>query len=112
MVEERPAERALEEVVSNRVFRMVLPMEVLIDRKRLRLVVALRKTGRVAAGGVAILLAIVELVLLLIEAVNDVFCTTARQVRRAFHVAMRRERRARLRAGQRGGRDVGVDLER
>src|SRR5712671_6882375 len=89
VVEERPAECALEEVVSNRVFRMVLLMEVLIDRKRLGAVVALRQSSRVATGGVAILLAIVELVLLLIEAVNDVFCTTARQVRRAFLVAMR-----------------------
>src|ERR1700674_59369 len=80
VVEERSAERALEEVVSNRVIGMVLLVEVLIDRKRLRVVEALRQAARVAAGRVAILLAVVELILLLIEAVNDVFGAAARQV--------------------------------
>src|SRR6202049_734267 len=83
VVEERSAERALEEVVSDRVVRMILLVEVLVDRKRLRVVVALRQAGGVAARRVAILLAVVELILLLIEAVDDVCRAAARQIRRA-----------------------------
>ena len=67
---------------------MVVLVEVLVDGKRLRVVVALRQADGIATGGVAILLAAVQLVLLLIEAMHDVTGAAARQVRRVVGIAI------------------------
>src|SRR5207249_7430267 len=91
VVEERSTKGALEEVVGNRVFRMVFPMEILVDGKRLGVVVPLRQADGIATGGVAILPAAVQLVLLLVEAVHDVAGTAARQVGGAVGIASGRE---------------------
>ena len=72
VVEERSTERRLEEVVLDRVARMAGAVEVLVDRQRLGVVGAHRQAHRVAARDVAILLAAIDLVLLVIEAVDDV----------------------------------------
>ena len=111
VVEERSTKSALEEVVGNRVFRMVVLVEVLVDGKRLRVVVALRQADGIATGGVAILLAAVQLVLLLVEAVHDVASAAAWQVGRAVGIAIGREGRTGPRARVRASRDVGVDLK-
>ena len=59
-------------------FGMVVRVEVLVDRQRLRVVDAHRQADRVAAGDVAVLLAAIELVLLVVEAMDDVTRATAR----------------------------------
>src|SRR5437773_1624352 len=106
MVEEGATEGGLEEVVGNRVFRMVFPVEVLVDGKRLGVVVALRQADGVATGRIPILGPVIELVLLLVETVHDVFSATAGQVGRVGRQAMWREDpRLRARAGVLG--DVG-----
>ena len=79
MVEERAAERTLEEVVGDRVVGMTRLVEVRIDRQRGRVVNAHGQPNRVATGHVPVLCAAVQLVLLLIEAVDHVGRASARQ---------------------------------
>src|SRR5207248_3566094 len=111
VVEKRSTKSALEEVVGNRVFRMVFLVEVLVDGKRLGVVVALRQADGIATGGVAILPAAVQLILLLVEAVHDVAGAAACQVGRAVGIASGREGSAGRRAGMRRRWYVGVDLK-
>jgi len=73
MVEERSAKGRLKELIRNRVLRMAWLMQIFEDRKVLRLVHAHRQADGVAAGDVAILQAAVQLVLLLVVAVDQVF---------------------------------------
>ena len=112
MTQERPAECALEEVVGDHVVRCAGTVQVLVHRQLRRVVMAHRQAGGITAGGVAVLLAAVELVLLLIEAVHDVAGASARQpLRVAVLHPVRRElggRRARLVRGV----HVVVDRER
>src|SRR2546429_1234746 len=89
---------------------MVFLMQVLIDRQRAGVVVALGQADRVAARGVAVLIAAVELVLLLIEAVHDVTGASTGEIARARWQTIRRED-ARLRAGTRVLWDVLLDAE-
>ena len=103
------AERALEEVVEDRVVGRAMRVQVLVDRQRLRVVVAHHETAGVGARFVAILLAAVELVLLLVEAVHDVARTAAREPC-TLEDTVRRED-ARRRARRVGRRDVVVDGE-
>src|SRR5438445_7067852 len=72
MVEERSAKGGLKELIRDGVLRMARLMQVLIDRKVLRLVHAHAEADGVATGDVAILLAAVQLVLLLVVAVDQV----------------------------------------
>ena len=90
MVEERATERALEEVVGDDVVRGALAVQVLVDGKGRRLVPAHRQADRVRTGDVAVLLAAVDLVLLLVEAVHEVAGTAAGLARTLEH-AVRRE---------------------
>src|SRR5256885_10229234 len=110
MVEERAAEGGLEEVVRNCVMRMVFLMQVLVDGERLSVVVALRQADGVASGRIPILVPVIELVLLLVEAVHDIFSAATGQVGRAGCQAMRREDPG-LRAGAGVLGDVGFDRE-
>src|SRR5438874_12833412 len=110
MVEERAAEGGLEEVVGNCVMRVVLLVQVLVDGERLSVVVALGQANGVATGRVPILVPVIELVLLLVEAVHDIFSAAAGQVGRAGRQAMWREDPG-LRAGAGVFRDIGFDRE-
>src|SRR6478735_6171531 len=91
MGEERPTERSLEEVVFDRVVRVIFAMQVSVDRKRRGVVDAHGQTHRVAARDVSVLGAAIELVLLVVEAVDDVARTTAwcRRSECRVHVALR-----------------------
>src|SRR5438094_7135562 len=108
VVEERAAEGGLEEVVRNCVMRMVCLVQVLVDGERLSVVVALSQADRVATGRVPILVPVIELVLLLVEAVHDIFSAATGQVGRAGCQAMWREDPG-LRAGAGVLGDVGFD---
>jgi len=72
VIEERPAERGLEEVVQDRVVGVRAGVQVAVDRQLPRVVVAHHEAGRVAPGDVPVLLPAVQLVLVLVEAVHDV----------------------------------------
>src|SRR3954452_2249904 len=72
VVEERATEGRLEEGVLDRVLRVSRAVQVLVDRQRLGVVDAHREAHGVAAGDIAVLFAAVELVLLMVEAVDDV----------------------------------------
>ena len=85
-------------------------MQVLVDRQGARVVGALRQADGVAAGHVAVLLAGIELVLLLVEAVHQVARAAAGLARALEHAVGREVRR--VRAGRVGRLDVVVDLER
>ena len=111
MVEVRAAKGGLEEIIRDRVVRMVPAVQVVVDRQGACVVVALRQAGGVAAGRVPVLPAFVELVLLRVEAVHDVPRAAARQVGRAGRQPIRREH-AGLRTGARIFRDVLLDRER
>ena len=86
-------------------------MQVRVDRECLRVVVALRQADRVATGRVPVLLPVIELVLLLVEAVHDVACAAAGKIARARRQAVRREH-TRLRTCASVRRDVRLDRER
>src|SRR5438270_6387761 len=111
MVEERAAEGGLEEVVRNCVMRVVLLVQVLVDGERLGVVVALRQADGVASGRIPILVSVIQLVLLLVEAVHDIFSAAPGQVGRAGSQAMRREDPG-LRAGAGVLGDGGFDRKR
>src|SRR5262249_38919082 len=63
---------ALEKVVSDRVMRVVLAMQVRIDRQRSSVVVELRQPRGVAPARIPVLSSTVDLVLLLIKPMHDV----------------------------------------
>src|SRR5437764_9490372 len=69
VIEERPAEGGVEEAVGYRVPGGAGRMEVLVDRQRLRVVVADGQARLVAAEHVAVLAPAVDLILLLVELV-------------------------------------------
>src|SRR5256885_16412564 len=79
MVEERSAKGRLKELIRDRVLRMAGLVQILVDRKILRFVNAHGETDGIAAGYVAILQAAVELVLLLVVAMDQVLRATARK---------------------------------
>ncbi len=91
--------------------KSAVAVQVLVDGQGGRVVVPLGQACGVAPGRVPVLGAVIELVLLLVEAVHDVAGASARQVGRARRQSVGRED-ARLRAGLRAGRDVGPDVER
>src|SRR5207245_4941452 len=112
VVEERPAESALEEVVGDGVVGSAIGVQVLVDGQRGRLVVAHRQPDRITSGEVAVLLSVVELVLLLVEAMHDVLgaspCKrTWRVGRHAMRVRERRTGRGAGRAGRQSERTAG-----
>ncbi len=72
MVEERSAEGRLEEVVGDHVIGCAAAVQVLVDRQCRGVVDTHRQTDGVAAGDVAILPTTVELILLLVEAVDQI----------------------------------------
>src|SRR5207302_7864567 len=109
MIEERAAERRLEEVVGDRIVRMSGLVQVRVHRERLRVVDALRQADGVAPGRVAILPPAVELVLLLVEAVHDV-AGAAAGLPRSLRDAVRGEDTGR-RAGRVRRLDEVVDRE-
>src|SRR5256884_4393884 len=78
MVEEGAAERALEEVVRNGIGGMVFLVQVVIDRQGPGVEHPHGEPGRIAAGHISILLSTIELILLLVVAVNDVAGAAAR----------------------------------
>src|SRR5260370_19313505 len=80
VVEERSAAGALEEIVRDRVVRVGGIMQVFVNGQGRGVVVTHGQPARVAAGDVAILLAVVELVLLLIKLVHDVAGAAAGKV--------------------------------
>src|SRR5438270_2766341 len=108
MVEERAAEGGLDEVGRTCVMRVVLLVQVLVDGERAGVVVALGQANGVATGRVPILVPVIELVLLLVEAVHDIFSAAAGQVGRAGRQTMWREDPG-LRAGAGVLGDVGFD---
>src|SRR4029079_9070517 len=79
MVEERSTERGLKELIEHDVVRCLARVQVLVDRQLVGVVDTHRRPGRIAAGHIAVLLTTVQLVLLLIEAVDEVASTAARQ---------------------------------
>src|SRR5262249_45002843 len=79
-------------------------------RQRLRVVVAHHEAGRVRSGGIAILLAAVDLVLLLVEAVHDVAGAAAGEAGALGDTVRGKDTGRRARRG--GRRDVVVDRER
>src|SRR5207245_9342256 len=111
VVEERSAERRLEEVVGDRVVRVAVTVQVRIDRQGGRVVVTHREADGVASGHVAVLIPIVQLVLLLVEAVDYVAGAAAGQVAVARRKSVRCKD-TRLRTRPRARRDVRLDVER
>src|SRR3954447_2739032 len=103
VVEERAAERGLEEAVRDRVTRVTRPVQVAVNREVAGVIDALREAQRVTAGRVAVLLAPVELVLLLVEAMDQIARATTRQTRGVLRA---------VRAGPCRGRDELLDQER
>ena len=81
VVEERAAERPLEEVVGQDVVRSARRVQVRVDRQLLGRVLTHRQADRVGPGDVAVGLAAVDLVLVLVEPVDQVGCAAARQAR-------------------------------
>src|SRR5256885_2672827 len=90
---------------------MVFLMQVFVDRKHPGVVVALSQANSVTAGRVPVLVPVVQLILLLVEAVHDVARAAAGQVGRARWEAVR-SKDPRLRAGTGILRDVRLDRER
>src|SRR3954452_12939182 len=84
-------------------------VEVLVDRELLRVVVAHRQAGGVAAGDVTVLLAVVELVELRVVAVDEVARAPAREALAVEHPVGREHAWGRTRGGRRG--DEAVDRE-
>ena len=83
MIEERAAERGLEEVIQDRVVRMTPAVQVPVDRQLLGVVIPHHETACVAPGHVLVLRTAVDLVLLLIEPVHrDADATGLRNVLR------------------------------
>ncbi len=113
VVEERAAERGLEEVVRDRVVRVRGPVEVAVDRQELRVVDAHGRPGRIATGRVAVLLPVVQLELLLVELVHEVARAAAGLADRVSveDPVREAERVQRRRARVRGRRDEVVDRE-
>ncbi len=107
-----PPNAALEEVVGQHVVRGALAVQVVVDRQRAGVVVAHGQPDRVRAGDVAVLPAVVQLVLLLVEAVHQVAGAAAGQrPGRVLQDAVRRvDRRRRARLVARS--DVAVDPPR
>ena len=110
VVEERPAEGRLEEVVGDRVVRRVGRVQVLVDRQLGGVVGAHRQADGVTAGDVAVLPAAVDLVLLVVEAVHQVTRAAAGQAGAVQHAVGREHSRGRTRRVL--GLDVVVDPER
>src|SRR3954469_7565576 len=90
---------------------MPVAVQIPVDGQGPGRVIALRQTERVAAGRVAVLLAAVELVLLLVEAMDQVAGAAARQSVRVTY-AVGRPEGVRIGTRLRGCRDVCVELER
>ncbi len=113
MVEKRASERRLEEVVGDRVVRMRLRVQVLVDGQGPGVVDAHHGRSRVAPRRVAVLRAAVELVLLLVELVHQVARTAAgdADTRAVEDSVCKSERVLRLRARGRVRRDEVVDRE-
>src|SRR5258708_10507321 len=112
VIEKRSTESAMEEIVRDRVMRVGRIMQVSIDGQGRGVVVTHGQPARVAAGDVAILLTVVELVLLLIKLVHDVAGAAARQVVWAGKRGAGGEGDAWFRARQRARRDVALNAER
>src|SRR5438445_10499193 len=110
MVEERSAKGGLGGLIRDGVLRMARWMQVLIDRKVLRLVHAHAEADRVATGDVAILLAAVQLVLLLVVAVDQVLRAASGKSRPFGHTIG--VKGARSWAGGIGGGDEVVNVKR
>src|SRR2546423_13688963 len=73
MIKEGSAKGCLEELIRDRVLRMAWLMQILVDGKVRRFVYAHGEADGVATGDVAILLPAVQLVLLLVVPVHQVF---------------------------------------
>ena len=111
VVQERTAERPLEEVVGDHIVRVAFRMEPLVDGQSLRVVLAHGQPDRVAADHVAVLCAAVQLVLLLVELVHQVACAAARQAGAVQHLVREGERTQRRQARRRRRRNDRVDHE-
>ena len=101
VIEERPTERALKEIVDNGVAGMTGCVQILVDRQLLRAVHAHGQADRVTPGHVAIHRATVELVLLLVETMHQVSCATGGALAAWNDEVVDRERRVDERAGER-----------
>src|SRR5207245_722838 len=110
MVEERSAKGGLEELIRDGVLRMARLMQVLIDRKVLRLVHAHAEADGVATGDVAILQTAVQLVLLLVVAVDQVLGAASGKSRPFGHTIGVKGARSWTRGI--GGGDEVVNVER
>src|SRR4029450_135827 len=111
VVQERAPEGGLEEVVGDRVVGVAALVQVVVDGQGPGVVDAHGQADGVAAGDVPGLAALLERVLLLVEAVDQVAGAAAGQPG-AVRDAVGGEGAARYRAGGRLGRDVVVDGER
>src|SRR5207248_451364 len=89
VIKKGAAKCRLEKVVRDGVVRMSLAMQVGVDRQGARVVKAHTQADGVAARYVAILLAPVELILLLIEAVHEIARTAARKIIRVWQETKR-----------------------
>src|SRR5438034_2095178 len=110
MVEERSPKGRLKELIGDRVLRVARKMQVGVDRKIMRLVKTHGQADRVATGHVAILQTTVQLILLLVIPVDQVFGAPARQPA-ALRDTMR-GKDARWRTCGVSGADVVLDVER
>src|ERR1700682_6092714 len=110
MVEEGSTQGSLKELIRDRVLRMARLMQILVDRKVLRLVNAHGEAQGIATGDVAILRAAIELVLLLVVAVDQVFRAASRKSSALRH-SIGSEHTG-LRTGRVSGLDVVVNFER